>query len=198
MESQSQKNTSGNRYYYYRCYAPYRSGLCDFRYNINEKALENYIIDNLDELIKIYASENAYLSEISQQKQIDVEKYQNELNRLNNAYIKGRIEEDYYDAEYERLKGQAEARYRELVAQGGSAALSSSDEFGGGIIKANDSFERKEKPKKSIDDLKSVFTDDWKTKYLVLERKEKRAVWKKLINKIELNSDKSIKMVHFK
>lgn len=42
------------------------------------------------------------------------------------------------NAEYERLKGQAEARYRELVAQGGSAALSSSDEFGGGIIKAND------------------------------------------------------------
>lgn len=168
MESQSQINTSGNRYYYYRCYEPYRSGLCSFRGNINEKALENYLIDNLEDLINNQYSHSVYFDQISSEKQVDVKKYQNELDRLNNAYIKGRIKEDYYDKEYERLEA---------------------------IINSVKS----EAPKKrSPEELKEILSEDWKKKYLSLDRKNKRAFFQGLIEKIEINTDKSIKTVHFK
>lgn len=169
MESQSQKNTSGNRYYYYRCYAPYRSGLCSFRGNINEKEIERYIIYNMQGLIELYGYENAYLTQKTHKKVIDIEQYRKELNRLNNAYIKGRIEEEYYDSEYERIKA---------------------------II---DNFEQIENPnQKSVEELKKLFNNEWIKKYLQLDRKNKRAIWQEIISEIELNPDKSIKMVHFK
>lgn len=168
MESQSQKNTSGNRYYYYRCYAPYRSGLCSFRLNVNEKDIENYIIENLNELLLEYDRHNVYLDEKEGKKDIDVEKYQNELNRLNNAYIKGRIEEDFYDEEYARLKNI--------------------------IDSAKDNMPKK----KSVEEIKELINSDWKEKYFALDRKNKRAVLRELIEKIEINTDKTVKMVHFK
>ena len=39
---------------------------------------------------------------------------------------------------------------------------------------------------------------DWREKYLSLDRKNKRAFFQGLIQKIEMNTDKSIKAIHFK
>ena len=122
----------------------------------------------MEDLINNQYSHSVYFDQISVEKQVDVKKYQNELDRLNNAYIKGRIKEDYYDKEYERLEA---------------------------IINSVKS----EAPKKrSPEELKEILSDDWKKKYLSIDRKNKRAFFQGLIEKIEINTDKSIKTVHFK
>ena len=57
MESQSQVQKSGHRYHYYRCYAPYRTGLCSFKGNINERYIESYLIDNIQSILEDYSEE---------------------------------------------------------------------------------------------------------------------------------------------
>ena len=100
---------------------------------------------------------------------VDFEKYKKEMDRLTNAYIKGRIDESYYDDEYARLKA---------------------------II---DEFTTKEpdRSKKNINSVKKLFGENWKSAYLLLDRQNRKAFWQSIIESIELNEDKTVKNVYF-
>ena len=168
MESQSQINTSGNRYYYYRCYNVYRTGNCTFNGNINEKDVETYLLTHIKDQIGDYFNDSEY-SFKSNEKVVDLSKYKAEIDRLNKLFQKGRIEEDYYDSEYERLQN---------------------------IIQSNtqaDLPERKFTPQ----DLSAIFSKEWSEVYNELTRENKRSFWQKYIDKIEFNTDKTIKKLHF-
>lgn len=167
MESQSQINTSGNRYYYYRCYNTYRTGKCTFKGNINERLIENYLLDFLkDEMTKFYTSVDKNTA--SPQKTSDIGKYKAEMERLNKLFLKGRIEESYYDTEYERLE--------KIIA----------------------SFSSDEPQRKfSKEQIEELFADGWQEKYLSLSRENKRTFWKNIIHHINFNSDKTIKSLDF-
>lgn len=168
LESHSQVQPSGWRYYYYRCYAPYRTGLCNFRGNINERYIESYLLDHIEEeLIKYENSINTNVEK--ERKIIDFEKYKKEMDRLTNAYIKGRIEESYYDNEYAKLKA--------LIDE------ASAEEF--------------THNKKNIDSVKNIFCDNWKSAYLLLDRQNRKGFWQNIIESIEFNEDKTIKKVYF-
>lgn len=169
LESQSQVQPSGWRYYYYRCYAPYRTGLCNFRGNINERYIESYLLDHIEEeLIKYENSINTNVEK--ERKIIDFEKYKKEMDRLTNAYIKGRIEESYYDNEYAKLKA---------------------------LIDEASAFEEFTHNKKNIDSVKNIFSDNWKSAYLLLDRQNRKGFWQNIIESIEFNEDKTIKKVYF-
>ena len=103
MESQSQINTSGNRYYYYRCYNTYRTGTCHFKGNINERNIEQYLVEHIEDEMSDFVSsyENATAK---RRKEPDMAQYKAEMDRLNKLFLKGRIEEDFYDKEYARLE----------------------------------------------------------------------------------------------
>lgn len=103
LESQSQKNTSGNRYYYYRCYNTYRTGNCSFKGNVNENKIELQLLSILEEEARGYAKED-FTSIKKEFKKIDTSALKEELDRLNKLYVKGRITEEYYDSEYERIE----------------------------------------------------------------------------------------------
>lgn len=106
LEPQSQiSRYSGNRYYYYRCYNKYRNGRCSFSGNVNERKIESFILDNISTMLQRYTSDIVQGAN-KQSKQIDKENIKKELERLTNAYIKGRIPEDFYDAEYDRLTNE--------------------------------------------------------------------------------------------
>lgn len=168
MESQSQMQPSGWRYHYYRCYAPYRSGLCDFRGNVNERYIESYLLDHVLDDLENYEKDT--LSKQEEQKiGVDVEKYKKEMKRLTNAYVKGRIEESYYDEEYVRLKSLIDEA--ETIKDTGR--------------KINTEFIRK------------VFGENWKSSYLLLDRQNRKAFWQSIIEHIELNNDKTVKGVFF-
>lgn len=168
MESQSQINTSGNRYYYYRCYNTYRTGKCHFKGNVNERIVEQYLCDKLQGISDDFADE--FDKSIGNGKKVvDLSQYKAEMDRLNKLFQKGRIEEEYYDKEYDRLER---------------------------IISESQS-EQEPEQKHTAKELKQMFTDGWQDKYNQLDREGKRAYWRKIIKKIEFNEDKSIKKVYF-
>ena len=167
MESQSQVNTSGNRYYYYRCYDTYRTGKCSFKGNINEKDVETYLRTSILDEIRASIVQHDYYS-TNNQKKPDLAKYKAELERLTNAYLKGRIEESYYDSEYERIQ-----------------TIIQESEF------------RESERKFDAEQLEKIFNSDWLTAYDNLNRENKRAYWKNMIKQINFNTDKTVKSVDF-
>lgn len=167
LESQSQVQKSGHRYYYYRCYAPYRTGTCNFRGNINERYIESYLIEHIEKELEKY--ENYMDADIFQKRnEVDFEKYKKEMERLTNAYIKGRIDESYYDDEYARLKK---------------------------II--DDAAEKTPSRKVNTESIKNLFEKNWKSAYLLLDRKNKKVFWQNILKSIEFNQDKTVKDVYF-
>ena len=167
MESQSQINTSGNRYYYYRCYNTYRSGNCTFKGNINERYLEDYLIENISFIFEQYALELYKQKQKVAHKQIDVSKYKEELERLNTMFLKGRIDEKTYDKEYERIQ--------RIILEHDSTT------------DTPNSFD--------LDDLRQLFYDGWENHYNKLSRENKRKFWSNVIKEIHFNDDKTVKTV---
>lgn len=168
MESQSQINTSGNRYYYYRCYNVYRTGKCTFKGNINERTLETYLLTHINDQIGDYLNESEY-SVKSNDKVVDLSKYKAEMDRLNKLFQKGRIEEDYYDSEYERLQN----------------------------IIANHETPEEPRHRFTPEELAEIFSHKWAVIYKELSRENKRAFWQRYIEKIEFNDDKTVKKLYF-
>lgn len=167
MESQSQVQKSGHRYHYYRCYAPYRTGLCSFKGNINERYIELYLVENIQSLIE------SDISDISIQqknaKKVDTSKLKQELDRLNTMFLKGRIDEKTYDKEYERLQR---------------------------IILENESITDIPN-RANLTDLRQLFTSGWENTYNDLTRENKRKFWNEIIKEIHFNKDKTVNSVYF-
>lgn len=168
LESHCQVQPSGWRYYYYRCYAPYRSGLCDFRGNVNERYIESYLLDHIIDDLENF-EKNTDSVQGKQNNSVDVEKYKKEMERLTNAYIKGRIEESYYDEEYAKLKK---------------------------LVEESESQKRTGK-KTNVESIRKIFSENWKSSYLLLDRQNRKAFWQSIIGHIEFNEDKTIKGVFF-
>lgn len=168
MESQSQVNTSGNRYYYYRCHNTYSSGNCTFKGNINEKSVEDYLKTHIFDEIKKFSVSFNY-SSTKDKKVVNLAKYKEELQRLTNAYLKGRIDEDFYDSEYEKIQK---------------------------IIKENE-LDSVSENKFNVDSLVDTFNEEWLIIYDKLTRENKRTFWKNVIKQINFNDDKTVKSVDF-
>ena len=169
MESQSQINTSGNKYYYYRCYDTYRTGKCHFKGNINEKYVEQFLIDNIITLFEktVYELQEQNKKVIS--KKTDVTKYKEELERLNTMFLKGRIDENTYDKEYKRLQ-------KIIIEHESNKDTSNSFDF---------------------DRISNVFSNGWENIYKNLSRQNKRQFWRDVIKEIHFNEDKTVKTVIF-
>lgn len=169
MESQTQAQKSGHRYYYYRCYAPYRTGLCSFKGNINERYIESYLVENIQSILEEYYTEIQKEQKNNSPKKKDVSKYKQELDRLNTMFLKGRIDETTYDSEYERLQ--------RIILENESISDTSN--------RAN------------LTDLRQLFTSGWENTYNELTRENKRKFWADIIKEIHLNEDKTVKTVYF-
>lgn len=92
----------------YRCMKYRISKICDSRSIINEKWLENYLLTNLDKYINNYF--NSLEKEYTQSK-LDykdntkkIAEIKAEMKRTTTSFNKGRMEEEEYDREYEKLE----------------------------------------------------------------------------------------------
>lgn len=168
MESQSQSLKSGSVYHYYRCYNVYRTGNCSFKGNINERDIETYLLTHIQDEITAFFAEHEYFV-ADNKKVVDSGKYKAEMDRLNKLYQKGRIEEDYYDSEYDRLQNIISSHMQEHEPQFKYDATA----------------------------LREVFNEDWQNVYEQLSRENKRAFWRKYIRQITFNQDKTVKKVYF-
>lgn len=161
-------------YRYYRCLNHFSNSICSYSKVMNEEVCEKYLIDNVERLISEREIEIKAINEKRQsaKKKINVNDYRKELDRLNNMYQKGRISEEKYDSEYTRIL--------DLLKEHEDNVLNFPT------------------TQKSFDKIKQTLSGDWLSIYQSLDRENKRAFWRNIIESIECNTDSgTIKKVNF-
>lgn len=144
---------------------------CDIRYNcvgkfkyhpgasLRESSIEEYLLKHIDASVESALIEYDLAAAEKSKPVKTAQAYMDERDRLNTLFQKGRISEEYYEAEYQRL----------------SDAILATDE------KA--SIERRKK----LINLSQKFNGDWKSIYLQLDNTHKRAFWKQIIENINVD-----------
>ena len=99
----------------------------------------------------------------------DINALQQELERLNYAWQKGRIKSvEEYDREYDRLTEQIEAAHAE------QSALSEEPDY---------------------EKIERIISGDWKELYSALDDAHKRAFWRSFIEEIHIEWNKDVKRI---
>lgn len=95
------KNSEGNIYYYYRCFKSNTEKRCTLK-SVAEKKLEKKLLEIIKPEIKKYIA-SFDVKEKKEKPVIDKKKVEREIERLNNLYLKSRIEEAEYEKRYKEL-----------------------------------------------------------------------------------------------
>lgn len=99
------------KYYYYRCPKHYY-GNCDMNHNVNEKKVERWLLENIEEDFKVNVEMKP------KEKRDDPKKYRLQLQRLNDMYLLGNIEKTAYtakSAELQRIIAELEKTPKEIT-----------------------------------------------------------------------------------
>ena len=146
---------------HYRCNKHTREKECPNGTAINEKVLEKYLLENIENEISLYFENIELNYKKNIEKKFDPKKkikaLKDELARTTNVYTKGRMTEEDYDLEYERI----EKEIKDL--------------------------EQYSKPKEKTV-LTELLKTDWKPMYENLSKENKRIFWRSLINKIDIDA----------
>lgn len=146
---------------------------CDIRYNcvgkfkyhsgasFRESTIEDYLINHVNAAIETAMIE-CNLTTSNRPKPVkSLQSFKDELNRLNMMYQKGRIQEEYYEAEYQRI----------------SASIPSQND---NALKAK---------QKMLVSVSKKFSGDWVKLYKKLDNSHKRAFWKQIIEEITVDPE---------
>lgn len=147
------------RYKFYRCNTAINRGCCEVgSRTLSEIKLEKMLVQSIEHEIEDYICHY----ELSEKKKIykpqtDIKAIEDEMNRLNKQWRKGRIEESEYDYEYDRLEKKIEKL-------------------------------KQEHPKeKDLTPLHDFINSGWKNVYNTLDDIEKRALWRSVIDCMEVD-----------
>lgn len=157
-------------YYGYRCHYANVQKDCDFRTIAYENRLERALLDKIEDIV---ANKKANVINIRNEAQrvsrYDINALQQELDRLNYSWQKGRIKTaEEYDKRYDELMEQIEAAHAEQSA----------------MHDAPD-YER----------IQDMLSGDWKAIYRALDNEHKRAFWRSFIEEIQIEWTKDVKCV---
>ena len=92
------------RYEYYRCNRAFNGMTCDFRKSLSQTSVEKMLLESLDKFMTDYIVDCEVKSEEKAKKKRSESSIRNEMNRLNDIYMKGRIDVDEYDLKYVALE----------------------------------------------------------------------------------------------
>lgn len=170
LKSSYAKGWSGEEQYYYRCRRG-REHLCDFHKYASEKKLEQYLLDNLEELLQgeIARVELARLKPKPKPKK-DVAKLREQLRRLNVTYMTGSMPDDEYIAEAKDLNERIAKAAAELPADPGE---------------------------KDLAEIQALLETDFRAIYEELDREDKRRFWRAIIKEIHVDEAADVKSVIF-
>ncbi len=149
------KNKKVYIYPAYQCKQKQRAHtLCTCNFTIFESTAEKYILEHIDQkLQELTDSQMSFRLSVQEKLNLDpvkeISKLKKELSRLNILFQKGRIEEDYYDSQYEELSDKIK-NYEDLT---------------------KDISETSYKP------LFDAFSGNWQAAYHKLDKEHKRAFW---------------------
>lgn len=153
-------------YYTYRCNRYRIEKTCKNKNSISERKIEKQLLENLELYV---ANSIAKVSSISDntppnKKDIDIKEIQDEMERLNIMFRKGRIKEEEYDIEYHAL----EKKLEEFDVD-------------------------EEKPREiDIEHLKELLESNYVEIYNNLDKEHKRAFWHGIIKEFTIGEDRKI------
>lgn len=164
------KTREKREYIYYRCNRAMIDKLCTYKHLVSQNLIEAYLLEHVAEEYERYQMR----SSVAQQKQKPVrkkspEKLRQEMDRLNLMYQKGRIQEDYYESEYQRL--EHELQECNVIPLPQPAAMSPQ--------------------------LQAVLSDDFRSIYQALSPENRKALWRNVIREIHLTEDHQVDYVDF-
>ena len=166
----NRKTKEKRSYCYYRCNRAMLDRICSNRHRTSQNLVEKYLLDNLETEYKKYRIRCEKIEEQKSKvrKTRTPEKLQNELERLNLLFQKGRIQWEYYSSEYDRI----EKEIRELS-----------------IIRPE--------PERDFSYLEELLRADFRSIYTKLSPENRRAFWRSTVKEIHLNEDYTVKAVDF-
>lgn len=166
----NRKTGEKRSYSYYRCNRALIDNCCPFRYRLPQNLVEDYLLKHLDTeyynyqlRAKAISEKNAIRAARRPQKKI-----QDELDRLNYMYMKGRLKTDMYEKEYARLSEELEA-----------------------------AAEPPESPAPDRSGIKQLLSQDFRAVYSSLNPEHRREFWQKIIRQIHINENGDIISVDF-
>lgn len=153
-------------YFTYRCNHYRLNKICTNSMSLNEKFIEQELLEKLDQYI---TNEIAKVETVSEKKSAAIDNtkkiaaLKKEKDRLNTMFRKGRIEEDEYDRDYAVIENEL-------------AKLEAAD-----------------KPEeRDLTALKELLESDYMTIYEALDRPHKRAFWRNLIKEFVVDDSRHI------
>ena len=162
------KSKSGKqyRYYAYRCHKHRIHKRCDFTFVVFEKKLEQLMLDRVEEILEEQEIRNI---EIAQKDTVsskyDIKELQEELERLNYSWKKGRIKNvEEYDRDYEEI-----------------------------VAKIEEAGKTTQEAPPDYSHIKETLTGGWKVIYESLDNDHKRAFWRSFVKEIHVVWNKSKK-----
>lgn len=161
MRSCQKSHRNGKIYRYFHC-EYHSTGLCDFKKVKSELLIEEMLIKHIDKYLSNIETNIKDKQDKKKKTKNNIEKYKQELERLNTMFLKGRINEEFYDAEYLRIN--------ELISQ----------------IKANT------KPEGHIINIQEKFYDSWKEMYNELDKLGKKLFWRGVIKEIIVDENMNV------
>ena len=161
MRSCQKSHRSGNVYRYYHC-EYHSTKMCGFFKVKSENLIEEMLLNRVDTFLE--EREAAMSDQKSEKKHStnNVSKYRAELDRLNTMFLKGRISEEYYDAEYLRIN--------DLIGQ----------------------YEASSQSHDSVKHLQEVFVSDWKEMYKDLDKLHRKFFWRDVIRQIIVDDNMNV------
>lgn len=174
VTTNTRKYKNGNvrvyRYYGYRCTKANLDKKCSFRTVAFEKGLETTLLSMIEKYV-----EDKRLNVTKMQKEVtrvgkyDLEALQQELERLNYSWQKGRIKKvEDYDKQYDDLMEKIEEAHAERAA-----------------INEEPDYEK----------IKLILTSGWKDLYNALDAEHKRSFWRSFVEEIRIKQNKGVKEI---
>lgn len=167
------KNKNFLRYYHYRgyrCAVASRDRRCTFKTTIFEARIEKELLENLEGFVKSKKMNIVKMQNEAQHvSKYDITALQQELDRLNYSWQKGRIKTvEEYDRRYDELMVQIEAANAEQ-----SILLDEPD----------------------YDKIEQILSSDWKEIYAELDAEHKQAFWRSIIDVVQVEWTKDVKRI---
>lgn len=161
-------NDTKRIYYGYRCNKNRLDKACSFKTIVTEKRIEEEMLERIEDIIGEKELQNIEIRQNSAKvSKYNIEELQEELNRLNYSWQKGRIKSvEEYDSKYDKLTAQIEAANSEI------SELTDTPDF---------------------DKIKSILESGWKEIYRSLDNEHKRAFWRSFVEEIVVDWSKESK-----
>lgn len=167
----NRKTGEKREYIYYRCNRALIDKLCPYRHLVSQNLIETYLLEHIQEEYEKFQLRAAVAKRTIKKAapKKSPEKIRQEMERLNLMYQKGRIQDNYYEEEYQRL--ERELQETNIIPLPQPAAVTPQ--------------------------LQAVLSDEFQSIYQALTPENRKALWRNVIREIHLTEAHQVEYVDF-